>query len=90
MSWFGRMIALTTLVGTVFDPKKSRRCASAGHWFSGPRLQEAVQSIVLGQTGAGRYLFCVVIQLPGGKGFPVTARSMTQKERRRYNRWKDR
>ena len=38
---------------------------------------------VLGQTAAGRYLFCVVIQFPDGKGFPVTARPMTRKEQRR-------
>jgi uncharacterized DUF497 family protein len=43
---------------------------------------------VLGQTSSGRHLFCVVIQFPGGEGFPVTARSMTQKEKERYNRWK--
>src|SRR5213594_2947201 len=35
---------------------------------------------VLGQTAAGRYLFCVVIQFPDGRGFPVTARSMTRQE----------
>src|SRR5215813_7162558 len=45
---------------------------------------------VLGQTTAGRYLFCVVIQFPDGKGFPVTARPMTQKEQRRFNQWKNR
>jgi uncharacterized DUF497 family protein len=43
---------------------------------------------VLGQTTAGRYLFCVVIQFPDGNGYPVTARNMTNTERRRYNRWK--
>jgi uncharacterized protein len=36
---------------------------------------------VLGQTNSGRYLFCVVIQFPGGKAYPVTARSMTDKEK---------
>lgn len=45
---------------------------------------------VLGQTSSGRYLFCVVIQLSEGRGFPVTARPMTLKEKRRYSRWKDR
>ena len=45
---------------------------------------------VLGQTMTGRYLFCVVIQFPDGKGFPVTARAMTQKEQRRFNQWKNR
>ena len=43
---------------------------------------------ILGQTNAGRHLFCVVIQFPHGKGFPVTARPMTRKEKRRYNQWK--
>jgi hypothetical protein len=43
---------------------------------------------VLGQTAAGRYLFCVIIRFPGGKGFPVTARPMTGSERARFNRWR--
>ena len=42
---------------------------------------------VLGQTEAGRYLFCVVIQFPDGKAYPVTARPMTDNERRRYKQW---
>ena len=43
---------------------------------------------ILGQTTAGRYLFCVVIQLPDGNGYPVTARPMTRSERQRFERWK--
>ena len=43
---------------------------------------------VLGQTAAGRHLFCVVIEFPDGKGFPVTTRPMTTHEKKRYNRWK--
>ena len=43
---------------------------------------------VLGKTSSGRHLFCVVIQFPNGKGYPVTARPMTRKEKERYNRWK--
>jgi len=42
---------------------------------------------VLGQAASGRYLFCVVIQFPDGKGYPVTARPMTDKQRRRYKQW---
>jgi len=42
---------------------------------------------VLGQTNEGRHLFCVVIQFPDGNGYPVTARSMTDKEKRRYGQW---
>ena len=45
---------------------------------------------VLGQTGVGRHLFCVIIEFPNGKGFPVTARPMTAKEKRQFNRWKKR
>ena len=45
---------------------------------------------VLGQTNAGRYLFCVIIQFPDGRGYPVTARSMTDKEKRRYRQWRNR
>ena len=45
---------------------------------------------VRGQTDAGGFLFCVVIQFPDGKGYPVTARSMTDREKRRYRQWKKR
>jgi len=45
---------------------------------------------VLGETDAGRTLFCVVIEFPGGRGYPVTAREMTTKEKRRYAEWKKR
>lgn len=45
---------------------------------------------VRGQTDAGRYLFCVVIQLADGKGYVVSARPMTDKEKRRYRQWKKR
>jgi uncharacterized protein len=44
---------------------------------------------VLGQTEAGRYLFCVIIQFPTGNGYPVTARPMTNNEQKRFNRWKN-
>jgi uncharacterized DUF497 family protein len=45
---------------------------------------------ILGKTDAGRHLFCVVIRFPDGKGYPVTAREMTAKEKRRYRKWKNR
>jgi len=45
---------------------------------------------VLGQTNSGRYLFCVIIQFPDGKGYPVTARQMTKKEKAKYRKWKTR
>ena len=45
---------------------------------------------LLGETDAGRPLFCVVTEFPGGKGYPVTARDMTTTEKRRYADWKKR
>lgn len=42
---------------------------------------------VLGQTAADRYLLCIVIAFPDRNGYPITARSMTAKERRRYHHW---
>jgi hypothetical protein len=42
---------------------------------------------VLGQTFAGLYIFCVIIEFPDGNGYPVTARPMTKAERRRFLRW---
>ena len=44
----------------------------------------------LGQTNSGRYLFCVVIRFPDGRGYPVTARAMTGREKRRYRQWRNR
>jgi uncharacterized protein len=43
---------------------------------------------VLGETNAGRHLFCVVIAFPDGKGYPITAREMSESERERYANWK--
>ncbi|MGC1273707.1 MAG: hypothetical protein WBC44_08380 [Planctomycetaceae bacterium] len=45
---------------------------------------------VLGRTGSGRHLFCVIIRFLDGKGFPVTARPMTVREKTRYKRWVNR
>jgi len=44
---------------------------------------------VRGQTMAGRYLLCVIISFPDGKGYPVTARPMTEREKRRFRQWRD-
>ena len=45
---------------------------------------------VLGRTRDGRYISCIVIHLPDGKGYPVSARPMTATEKRRYRRWRNR
>ena len=63
--------------------------------FGNPFVQRAKSQgenptyYVLGQTNAGRYLFNFVIQLPDGKGYTVTARPMTDKEKRYYRQWKN-
>ena len=41
---------------------------------------------VYGRSGAGRYLFVVMIHLEEGKGYVVTARDMDKKERRLYQK----
>lgn len=45
---------------------------------------------VLGQTRGARYLLCVIIRFPDQNGYPVTARPMTDKEKHRYQQWKNR
>lgn len=57
----------------------------------GPRSQSRPGSYVyyvLGRTAAGRYLAVVLLDEGGGVALPVTARNMTAKERRRYERRK--
>lgn len=39
---------------------------------------------IQGQTEAGRYLVCVVIRFPDGNAYPITARDMTDTEKRRF------
>ncbi|MBK1700565.1 BrnT family toxin [Thiococcus pfennigii] len=43
---------------------------------------------VLGETRSRKRLLCIAIQFPDGKGYPITARPMTDRERRRYQQWK--
>jgi uncharacterized DUF497 family protein len=40
----------------------------------------------LGRTEAGRYLFTALLYTGGGEAIPLTARDMTDTERRRYKR----
>jgi hypothetical protein len=65
------------------------RAAVARRGFSETISLVAIREIVwpLGQTESGRYLFCVIIEFPGGMGYPVTARPMTDREKRRYQEW---
>jgi uncharacterized protein len=72
-------------------PEEVDECCFGRPWVLRGRSEgENPVYYVLGQTDAGRYLFCVVIQFPDGKGYPVTARPMTDREKRRYVQWKNR
>jgi uncharacterized DUF497 family protein len=63
-------------------------CFSSKAWVRrGKSLGRNPVYYVLGRTHVGRYLFCVVIGFPDGNGYPVTAREMTTKEKRRYRQW---
>jgi uncharacterized DUF497 family protein len=64
--------------------------ACFGHSFVQRAKSEGENPVyyVLGVTNAGRYLFCVVIRFSDGTGYPVTARPMTDKEKRRYRQWR--
>ncbi len=60
--------------------------------FGNPLVQKAKSRgenpvyYVLGQTDAGKYLFCVIIRFSDGRGYPVTARPMTDREKQRFKR----
>ena len=55
---------------------------------AGPAKRDAAQTVyvLLGRTGAGRYLMVVLIHEGGGVAMPVTARDMNRAERGRYSR----
>ncbi len=56
--------------------------------FSGPLLMKSRKGtrVVYGQTLSGRYLFIVIRLFYGGGARCITARSMTDKERRFYRK----
>ncbi len=85
------MSELSTLLGTRSRPKKLNRFVSVARWCFAPNRKDRIPFITsLGQTKAGRYLFCVVLAFPDGNGYPITARPMTDKEKRRFREWKNR
>ena len=45
---------------------------------------------LLGETESGRRLFFAVIEFPDGRGYPITARPMSEAEERRFKRWRNR
>lgn len=77
------------IAGHAITPKEVEEVCF-GHAFVQRARSEGENPVyyVLGQTEAGKYLFCVIIRFPGGVGYPVTARPMTDKERRQYQKWR--
>ena len=55
---------------------------------AGPARRNPADTVYryLGHTEAGRYLFVVLLYTEQGRALPVTARDMTDGERRRYSR----
>lgn len=64
---------ITAATGRIFEQRYNVACSRARD-----RLYE---------TLAGRYLLCIVIRFPDGRGYPVTARPMTERERQCYQQW---
>ena len=73
---------MRTLPAMEYTLKRSKKCALAGLQCTKAAGANPMY-YVLGQTAAGRYLFCVVIQFPNGKGFSVTAPSLSAAQKRR-------
>jgi uncharacterized protein len=59
-------------------------CSGKSLFIRAPSEGENPVYYAMGRTRAGRYLFCVVIRFPDGKGYPISARPMTTVEKRRY------
>ena len=79
----------TTSPGTVSRQRSLSRYVSGFPSSCARRLPDSNPVYyLLGETDAGRPLFCIVIEFPGNKAYPVTARDMTTKEKRRYAEWK--
>jgi uncharacterized protein len=57
-----------------------------GQHLEGPAKGKNVRACY-GQTSAGRYMIIILASRGGGFYYPVTARQMTDIERRRYQRW---
>jgi uncharacterized protein len=77
-----------TLADTVLNRRSSNVCFGEALVLRAKAEGRNPVYYVLGETAAGRHLFCVVIAFPDGKGYPVTAREMTASEKQRYASWK--
>lgn len=80
MSLSGHKTGLITLHDTASGRRKLRRCVSVSHGSGAPKQQVGIPSITFSENRIWETPFCVVIQFPNGKGLPVTARPMTEKE----------
>lgn len=62
--------------------------AGSPRYFRGPKGKRRGENVyyAFGQTEAGRYLIIIYIKKLDGRAFILSAREMTEKERRRYQR----
>jgi uncharacterized protein len=72
-------------------PKKWRKCASGNRWCAaGNPVENTLYTMCRDEPKQVVIFICVIIEFPDGNGYPVTARAMTAKEKRRYRNWKNR
>jgi len=91
MNSFGPRIGLTTSPVIVLRLRRSKKYALVVRWCSeqSPKAR-TLFTMFSGKRMQVDYLLAVVIRFPDGKGYPVTARPMTDREERQYRRWKER
>jgi hypothetical protein len=90
MSLSGHKTESITLHDTASGRRRLKKSVLVTHGSGAPKQQAGIPSTTFsGKPDLGGTFFCVVIQFPNGKGFPVTARPMTEREKRRFNRWKE-
>lgn len=65
------------------DPEEVWEVCIGHHWA---RREGKRRFRVYGQTKAGRYLFVVLERISGDKFIPITARDMTEGEKRQFRR----
>ncbi|MBI3362199.1 MAG: hypothetical protein HY023_13935 [Chloroflexi bacterium] len=67
------------------DPEEVWEVCIGNHWA---RREGKKRFRVYGQTKTGRYLFVVLERMSAGKFMPITARDMTEGEKRQFRRIK--
>ena len=83
-NWIGTTIELNILLNTMWSPMKFGKSAKI-HYITA-RRQGRNRYRVYGQTADGRYLFVVLEHVKGTVYTTITARDMTDHEKRNFRR----